>query len=316
MTLPQPELRAQRRLYSAYEVATLSGSSPRQVGRWARLGILCARAPGRHRFTFRDLVTARALRDLQRVGVSTEHIHRALLRLRVICPEIREPLSALTLRGLGGRLVVRLGDVWLEPVSGQLVLPGVLDGLPQDLSVGRVIPLAALGGLPSPSGSQRPDDWFDAGVVAEAEGMDPEHIEGLYKKVLALDPSHLGALLQLGNLYHREGSLRRAAGCYLRATLSDSESAEAHYNLANTLDELGQWAGAVKRYEEALDCDPRMAQAHFNLALLYEKQSQRGPARRHWRRFIDLEPEGSAASVARTFLESAGPNPRLPLLPR
>jgi hypothetical protein len=45
--------------------------------------------------------------------------------------------------------------------------------------------------------------------------------------------------------------------------------------------------------------DPAFADAHFNLAMTLEALGDRASARAHWRTYLVLEPEGEWAEIAR-----------------
>lgn len=253
-------------------------------------------------------------------GVSTFRVRAALSALRRLYPEVRDPLSTLKVYVDRRRMVVSIDGVLIEPISGQLLMLTVLGELVRvGQRVGaRVLPMFPQGApvSPTPQESDDPDRWFDAGAQAQALGQPPERAEACYRAALELDPKHVGALLNLGNVCYTRGALREAAGLYRRATLVEPTSAEGHYNLANVLDDLNQHTAALRSYARALELEPAFPAAHFNVALVLEKLGERGRARLHWRRYLDQQPDGPSAEVARGFLDHGGPNPRLPLSAR
>ena len=76
------------RTYSTSEIALLSGFSTRQIGYWARQGILVpsvqqAHGSGtRRRYSFDDLLQLRFIRQLTNHGWSLQKIREAITRLR------------------------------------------------------------------------------------------------------------------------------------------------------------------------------------------------------------------------------------------
>jgi tetratricopeptide (TPR) repeat protein len=297
------------RLYSAHELARLTGLSISQLRRWHRTGLLPAQRArqGGVRYSFRDLVTARTAAGLLARGVRPTEVRRAVAALRHWKPEVGDPLAALRVFSENGRLLVRVDGTFMEPVSGQLLL---------DLDLGEVYAEArslearvvAVESPASPGGHwlSGAAHWFEAALAAEARA-DRSAAERNYRKVLAVDPEHAGALLNLGNLQFQSGGLRAALELYERAAEAAPDLPEAHYNLANVLDDLGQVDAAVSAYARTLAIAPTFKAAHFNLALLWEKHADRHRARPHWERYLSLESEGESADIARSFLFDPAP---------
>ncbi len=120
-------------------------------------------------------------------------------------------------------------------------------------------------------------------LFAEAfalEGRDAGAAREGYRRVLAADPAHADAHLNVGRLLHEEGDLE-GARIHYRLALAAGERAEAAFNLGTVLEDLGRAAEAVGAYEDALALDPRCADAHYNLALLHERHGARAEAFRH-----------------------------------
>jgi predicted O-linked N-acetylglucosamine transferase (SPINDLY family) len=99
-----------------------------------------------------------------------------------------------------------------------------------------------------------------------------EHVQGrletavaLYEQVLAVDPSHVGALSNLGNARRRQGRTQVALGLYQKALAIDPVNAEVRYNHANACRDLGRIDDAIAGYRAALAIRPDLVQARFNL---------------------------------------------------
>jgi tetratricopeptide (TPR) repeat protein len=69
--------------------------------------------------------------------------------------------------------------------------------------------------------------------------------------------------------------------------------------------ELGEIDEAPEAFERALQIDPEYSDAHFNLADAMEQVGRFSEARRHWKKLVRLEPVGEWAGYARARLAPA-----------
>lgn len=290
-------------LYALNELVRLTGATARQLRAWHKSGLLPARSEeGGLHYGFQDVVAARTAIDLINKGVTTRRVREAVEAVRAWRPDGAHPLASLRVTSDHGTLMVRLDEALVEPRSGQAVL---------DLPMGPIYDAAGevVRVRPKPAATdpgdepQDADGWLRSGLDAE-RGDDPEAAEMAYRRALSIEPTHPGALLNLGNLVYARGKLRPACELYRAATRAAPDYPQAWYNLANVLDDLGHPDAAARAYETAIELDPAYADAHFNLALLWEKQGQRLRARIHWQAYLSLDPEHPSASIARRFLDS------------
>ena len=112
------------------------------------------------------------------------------------------------------------------------------------------------------------DARFARAHCLEALGRETR-ARGAYQGVLARDPSHFGALTNLGTLYFTAGEFTKARVLYEQAVASRPGDPSAFVNLGNVLAELGEAAAAEARYRDALRLAPEHPTAHFALSLLY-----------------------------------------------
>jgi tetratricopeptide (TPR) repeat protein len=95
---------------------------------------------------------------------------------------------------------------------------------------------------------------------------------------------------KLGILYEREGNFDRAIAHY-EASLKQSETPEAYFNLGNTYLRKKDYKQAIPYYQEALERNPRFADCYNNLAYTYMEENQNlDEAIRYARRAIRLKP--------------------------
>jgi Flp pilus assembly protein TadD/glutathione synthase/RimK-type ligase-like ATP-grasp enzyme len=104
---------------------------------------------------------------------------------------------------------------------------------------------------------------------------------GAYQGVLARDPAHFGALINLATLYFTAGKHVEARVLYAQAVRRHPDDPTGHINLANVEAETGNDAAAKAGYEAALRIDPQHPTAHFALSLLLARGGDRVGARRH-----------------------------------
>jgi len=288
-------------LYALRDVARLTGASIEQLRRWHKSGLLPARTEDELRYGFPDVVAARTAIDLINKGVTTRQVREAVEKVRAWRPDLNQPLASLRVVSDHGRLMVRIDEALVEPRSGQAVLDLPMEALLE--AAGEVISVRPPKTPTVEDEPQDADGWLRSGLDAESGG-DPETAEMAYRRALSIEPTHPGALLNLGNLVYSRGKLRPACELYRAATRAAPDYPQAWYNLANVLDDLGHPDASARAYETALELDPSYADAHFNIALLWEKQGHRARARDHWQAYLDLDPDHPSASIARRFLDT------------
>ena len=93
-----------------------------------------------------------------------------------------------------------------------------------------------------------------------------------------------------GACYAALGQLDDAVKNYKKSLAIKPDYAEAHNNLAGTLQELGQLDGAVESYEKALILKPDYAEAHYNLGNAFKELNQMDEAVKSYEQAIALKP--------------------------
>ena len=94
-----------------------------------------------------------------------------------------------------------------------------------------------------------------------------------------------------GACYASLGQFDRAVRFYNQALLIKPDYAQAHYNLAGTLQELGQLDAAVKSYEKSLAINPDYAEAHNNLGNVLKDLEQLDAALKSYKNAIAIKPD-------------------------
>jgi tetratricopeptide (TPR) repeat protein len=230
------------------------------------------RGPRRqYRFSFQDLILLRTARALTQAKVPTRRIRRSLEDLRQHLPETA-PLSGLSIRAVGDRVVVRDGKTHWQVDDGQYVLE-------LDVSVSHGELRVVERHEPTAETREQPRDWFSEGL--QLESIDPRAAQEAYERAVGDDPHNVAAWINLGRLLHEHGGEREAEAVYQRALRSCGPDSLLMFNLGVVLEDLGRQGAALDAYQSALEEDPDLADCHFNLARLYESLGKPQHAIRH-----------------------------------
>ena len=261
-------------------------------------------------YDFRDLVGIKAVLSLLEQGISLRRIRRSLEVLRERMPELEEPVVALRLWGQGSlRMVVEHQGRLMEP-DGQILL-GFLEG--QQPESGAV---SAIGGGDGGGREQQSIDeatereqprsageYFERGCQLDSDPGTYDLAIDAYRNAIACDETFADAHCNLGAVFFNRAERAAARRCFERCLRVEPGHVEAHFNLANLLEEDGCNEMALHHYRCGLASDPCYPDLHINLALLLEKMEMPERAWRHWRRYLQLRPDGSWAEVARLRLD-------------
>jgi tetratricopeptide (TPR) repeat protein len=230
------------------------------------------------RFSFQDLIVLRTAQALVEANVPQRRITKSLKELRRHLPESM-PLSGLSIGAVGERVVVKEGAARWQADSGQYLL--AFEGDPASGSLSIV-------DQPTPAEIDEADlpTAFEKAVFMEQ--IDEEAAIRAYEEVIAEDPSHLDARVNLGRLLHEAGRYDRAERVYREALGVCGDDEILYFNLAVLLDERSRVRESMQAYEAALRVDPAMADAHYNLSLLYKKIGRAKDALRHMAQFRRL----------------------------
>lgn len=272
--------------YSRQDVLRILRIHPRQLRGWERSGLI---SPS-DSYTFQDLVQLRKLRDLRATRLSAASIRASVTAMRSVSGMANPLVEAGTARR-GSRLIFRHSGAAMEPIARQFVF---------DFDAGAENNLPALGtiGLDSAQREARTNALFLEAVHFEECGKMAD-ASSLYSEILALDPAHAPACINLGTIHYNQRQFLDAERLYRQATEVDPDYALAFFDLGNVLDELQLLPEAIESYRAAIRLVPSYADAHYNLALAYERTGQRRKALRHWTSYLKLDPIGPWANHAR-----------------
>jgi tetratricopeptide (TPR) repeat protein len=269
--------------YGTREVAQLLGLSQSRVRSYVRAGLISPVLDprGHLRFSFPDLVFLRTAKGLMDARIPPRRIHRALSRLARALPHAGS-LADLRIGAEGGQIVAADGSARWEPESGQTLFD--FGSAPIEDNVAPLEPLSRDEG--GPSDRLLAEDWYER--ACELEPGTPGEAYEAYERVIALDPDHAEARVNLGRLLHERGDAVGAEAQYRAALTARPGDATAAFNLGVALEDLGRPREALAAYEQALENDPVDSDAHFNAAKLCERLHDSAAAIRHWTRYRAL----------------------------
>jgi tetratricopeptide (TPR) repeat protein len=310
--------------YTFGGVAKILDIAESKLRYWAQVGFVgpSGRKGGKPVYSFQDLVSVKAAKELVDRGFKASEIRKALDGVRATLPHLDRPLDHMRVAFDGTRLVIVDHDSAFE-ANGQKVFDFGLAEL-----AGKVgyAPLPSPPPSPSSSSSSTPSsssipaaapratftavrsayDWFVEGTRAEAAGgAEADARAGdCYRQALELEPGLAAARTNLGSLAYRAGDIAAARDAFEAALALDPDQPEARFNLANLVLEAGDVELAVAEFRRVLQSDPDFADAHYNLAVALERLGGRAQARAHLERYIALEVSSSSwAAQARVLID-------------
>jgi tetratricopeptide (TPR) repeat protein len=280
---------------------------------WAQVGFVgpSLRRGGKPLYSFQDLVSVKAAKELVDRGFKAAEIRKAIEEVRASLPHLDRPLDRLRVAFDGTRLVVVDQGNAFES-SGQKVFDFGLAELARHLTDERAPEVGEALARPLPTAGERGAgercayDWFVEGTRAEIKGgaAADAHAEHCYRQALALDPGLAAARTNLGSLAYRRGAVGTAREAFEAALAIDPDQPEARFNLANIALEAGDLELAVAELRRVLQTAPDFADAHYNLAVALESLGGRGAARAHLERYLALESDTTPwAEQARALIE-------------
>ncbi|MDB4338740.1 MerR family transcriptional regulator [Rubripirellula sp.] len=141
------------------------------------------------------------------------------------------------------------------------------------------------------------DDLLDAAFEAEESGDLGLAIDYCHA-ILARDGPRPDVDFQLGELLYRSGEIVAARERFYSATEADPEFVEARMGLGCVLQETSQIDLALAAFRGALALHEDYSEAHYHLANLLDELGREEEGRHHWDRFLQLAPDSPWARQA------------------
>jgi tetratricopeptide (TPR) repeat protein len=291
--------------YTRQDVIRILRLQPQQLAGWERRGLL---APINDSYSFQDLAAARTLRDLRGLRLSAASIHSSIEAMQK-ASGMDNPLFEARAVPRGRRLAFRHSGVVVDPIVGQFLF---------DFDQPAADRPALICGLTAARSRQDSEisQMFAEAVSLEENQPTIKQAARMYETILAIQPNHAPAAINLGTIFYNQRQFAKAEDLYRRATLADPNYALAFFDLGNVLDELQRLVEAVIAYRRAIELVPTYADAHYNLALAYERQQQPRRALRHWSMYVRLDPVGPWSNHARGQVHKALESEKLRIVHR
>ncbi|MBL8362099.1 MAG: tetratricopeptide repeat protein [Rubrivivax sp.] len=272
--------------YTLRQIEELLGLPRRVVAGLVEAGFVTPQRGPRnaYRFTFQDVVLLRTAHRLRTAQVPTKRLVQSLKALREQLPA-EVPITGLRIKAAGTQVAVRRGGAPWEPLTGQLLL---------DFEVAAGENTVAFIDHPRPTAGEVPRAPTSAALAERfdrAERLEPQDAaaaEALYREVLADEPGHADAAVNLAALLCDAGRAAEARAACLQGLAAHPDVALLHYNLAIALEDLREPAQALEAYAACLRLDPSQADAHYNAARLNERLGRRQAALRHYNAYRRL----------------------------
>ena len=139
-----------------------------------------------------------------------------------------------------------------------------------------------------------PQELINSIIELYSNGQIQEALDSI--ETLIKDYPNESLLLNIsGACYASLGQLDAAVKCYEKSLAIKPDYADAHNNLAVTLQELGQLDEAVKSYEQALVIRPDYAEAFNNLGIVLKELGQLDTAVKSYEKILAIKPDFAEA---------------------
>jgi tetratricopeptide (TPR) repeat protein len=301
---------AVEREYGFGAAARILGIAESKLRYWSQSGFVgpSLRRAGRQVYSFQDLVSVRAAKELVDRGFQPAAIRKALDQVRTKLPSVDRPLDKLRVAWDGSTLALVDDGVTFE-VSGQRRFDFGLSDLADRAA--EVLALSGVSSAPDAAAESTVPvgayEWFSSGLAKESQPGESASAEVCYRKALENDPGLAAAHTNLGGLAYRRGDMSLARIEFEAALSLDPDQPEARYNLANILYQQGEVERAAAELRRVVQQSPWFSDAHYNLATTLEKLGGKRQAADHLRRYLDLEsgnPPSPWLQEAQTRLQS------------
>lgn len=303
----EPPERKTHQLYTPAMLCQLLKVPVHHIYRWERAGLIKAvkkiyRLPY---FDYEEVSSARRLCDLAASGVQADQIATSLKRLQAFLPGLANPLDQLEVLARGTNGLVYRDETGLIETTGQRLFdfdPPSTEAEPDDGPA--TIPIRSMSdSLDAPVNRNRwtAEDWFQEGCRLIGNNEIHSAIESLRLATIN-DVTNPAYHFHLADALYRHHKPDAAVERYHVAVELDHNFLEAWTQLGCVLLETGDRAGAKDAFQIALDLHPDFPDAHFHLAEVLEQLDLKDEAAEHWEKYLEFDQRGPWAEIARERL--------------
>ena len=114
--------------------------------------------------------------------------------------------------------------------------------------------------------------------------------EVIYIEILKIEPNHVNALNNLGELYRVIGKFKNAKDCYEKAIKINPNFASAYNNLGLIYLKNKDKFKAKDLFNKAIEIDPYLANANYNLGIIYKELGDYKKAKSLYNKVIEIIP--------------------------
>lgn len=307
-------------LFTAVMLAEMVNLPLATIRLWDRKGLITPAKTVRNLsyYDFQEVLTAKALRDLLRGGLSANVIEKRLRSIERIFPDLQRPLAQLSLIVEGKDVLLRKEETLIdqrgqrrmdfealesEHAPGEEGRDFLADfGVKDEPKIQNGQPLPILDNLfagPLPDA----ESLCELALVAETEGNLHEAL-AMFRAALAAGGPHPKTCFHIAELLYRLGDLTAARERFYMVLELDEDYVEARANLGVVLAELGDWELAISSFLGALEHHPDYADVHYHLGMLYMQHNLREKAVGHFRTYLNIFPDSPWAERVRDLIES------------
>jgi predicted TPR repeat methyltransferase len=139
-----------------------------------------------------------------------------------------------------------------------------------------------------------PDTLHNLGLLAHQLGQ--HQLAAQYiRRALAFKPTEASFHLNLGVVCQHLGNWDEACACYGKAIRYRPDYADAHFYLGNALDKLTRYEEAIACYRQAVRCRPNYAEAYNNMGAVYRQLRRLDDALACFHEAVRLRPDFAEA---------------------
>ena len=299
------------RLYTPAMLSSILGISVHAIRGWERSGLIkpvrkVHRLPY---FDFREVSSARRLSELLDSGIPRNEIERSLKRLPSVRRGDERPLEQLQILAHSLGVLIRDPHGLVLPASGQRVFDfddnTPKDDTDPDIEAPQSIRIASVDASETDVDFSDNRDWLVEGCRLYDAGQIKDALEAFRLAAMA-SPNSSDVHFQLGECLYRLGMVNGALERYYVAVEHDQDFLEAWTQIGCLHNELNEQTAACTAFQVALTVLPSYPDAHYHLAETLNQQGEIDSARKHWEEYLKYDSRGPWADVARQRIEQLG----------